>query len=631
MEESDFPPGFPETWSPSVNHRQQAGEYVSFQAETKFFHKLEVQGKWKIVEDHRHGIREIVIPINSKLWISNRLRWKGSNPGIYTSRLRWFEQGVTVFISEKSNRWGIYTAIQVKENQKSSFVIIPGGESGALWKAFALWLSSEGEDSRVPAAKSILHRGTGSSPTHQNKPPLRRSYAEAVHGVPLIQTNADIASLQIDITSLKATVKILMEKVRQLEKHLDTSSVDAGSRTSNSEGDTLVQNTAVEDDAELDNAHSNAICDVIPDVMVELAADGFGGNDISNFHLVDRTHVQTKSKHKADDTHVNILCPGQNTLRAGIDVIVDGTLVQTKNVSVHSIDKVNVNFNVPVALGNPHAFDVAEGGARQSGTALFEGNVLTATRHTEDENIHKSPIITNAAVKRLSSINRWKRAFFKLKKQRDEHIYEMWTTEKRLLMDKAKAKANSSRICKITEITRAGKNDDTSTLQGESLSTATVNLSDDECETYISPFQNEEVPGILNIIRDEQERDIAAGINAGYPEFLARIEVGVDSIASWLCKLDSSVLSNPNSTVKKLGRKFQWDVYAFYGLTVWTALVPSPIIKTSDFLYPCWKRLIGRPILAFLEKEGIETSEQWFEDGPPRLSAIFGKARWQFP
>lgn len=122
--------------------------------------------------------------------------------------------------------------------------------------------------------------------------------------------------------------------------------------------------------------------------------------------------------------------------------------------------------------------------------------------------------------------------------------------------------------------------------------------------------------------------ELAAGIVVGYPEFLCRLEVGADSLASWLGKVESVVLRHPSAASACIGKSYRMGDISFHGITVRTALAPSLEIKESSKLFKCWSKLIGKPLLRFLEKEGMNTSEAWLVNGPPVLSEL-GDANWQ--
>lgn len=106
------------------------------------------------------------------------------------------------------------------------------------------------------------------------------------------------------------------------------------------------------------------------------------------------------------------------------------------------------------------------------------------------------------------------------------------------------------------------------------------------------------------------EEEIAVGVAAGYPEFLYRLEVGADSMDVWPSKVEDLVLRHPRSKFVSLGLLFQMGEVSFYGITLRTTLVPLQDIKKSGKLYKCWMKLIGKPLLQFLEKEGVNTNDE---------------------
>lgn len=50
------------------------------------------------------------------------------------------------------------------------------------------------------------------------------------------------------------------------------------------------------------------------------------------------------------------------------------------------------------------------------------------------------------------------------------------------------------------------------------------------------------------------------------------------------------------------------DIYV-HGLSIWNALIPLTEIRSSKRLLVCWRRLVGKPLLPFLEKQGLVTND----------------------
>lgn len=194
----------------------------------------------------------------------------------------------------------------------------------------------------------------------------------------------------------------------------------------------------------------------------------------------------------------------------------------------------------------------------------------------------------------MSSVNTWKRAFLKLKKQRDEDTYAMWTTEKRILMNKAKAKAIASKGLVISK---------------GSPEIPPCDLQKDGNESFTFPFELEDVPGIADEISGNEDRCIAEGVLAGYPDYLCTIEVGKISLANWLRSLEIVLSEGPSEKITSMGKRFQFGRYIVHGLTFWTALTTAQATRHSDEVFCCWKRLIGNPLMDFLEKEGLKPCE----------------------
>lgn len=82
------------------------------------------------------------------------------------------------------------------------------------------------------------------------------------------------------------------------------------------------------------------------------------------------------------------------------------------------------------------------------------------------------------------------------------------------------------------------------------------------------------------------------------------------------------------SDYSSLGTCYQMGDYIIHGLSLWKALQPRTEVRNSEPVFACWRRLIGLPILAFLDLYGIHTSVTWFESKPLILTE-FGAAKWQ--
>lgn len=154
-----------------------------------------------------------------------------------------------------------------------------------------------------------------------------------------------------------------------------------------------------------------------------------------------------------------------------------------------------------------------------------------------------------------------------------------------------------------------------------SLSLPPCDLAKDGSKDFAFPFSLTDVPGL----QFELEDAIASGISAGYPEFLCRLEVGMDSLESRLGKVEWLVIEH--WVYSSAGKLFQMGSYSFHGLTLRIALKPLPEFRNSAKLFACWHRLIGKPILEFLQRECIHTNKTWFESFPPSLSDL-GTAIW---
>lgn len=122
------------------------------------------------------------------------------------------------------------------------------------------------------------------------------------------------------------------------------------------------------------------------------------------------------------------------------------------------------------------------------------------------------------------------------------------------------------------------------------------------------------------------EDTIAMCISAGYPEFLCRLEVRMGFLESWLGKVEMLVLDHSEDL--SLGKLFQMGSYFIHGLIVRTPLVPLPKIWHFEKLFACWRQLIGKLILGFLQINGFITSKLWLESAPPCLLYL-GGAKWQ--
>lgn len=65
-----------------------------------------------------------------------------------------------------------------------------------------------------------------------------------------------------------------------------------------------------------------------------------------------------------------------------------------------------------------------------------------------------------------------------------------------------------------------------------------------------------EVPGVEELVVVESGKDIAAGVSAGYPEFLCRIVVEFDTFACWLFKAERQTLKATLSSGYTIGKAF---------------------------------------------------------------------------
>lgn len=198
---------------------------------------------------------------------------------------------------------------------------------------------------------------------------------------------------------------------------------------------------------------------------------------------------------------------------------------------------------------------------------------------------------------------KWKKAILKSKSIREKQTIDDWNSFTEFCRPTARG------VSKLTS--------DTSS----SMPFPPCDLAKGGSEDFAFPFSHSIVLGA----QVELEDSIATGISAGYPEFLCRLEVGVDSLEFWLGKVERLVLDR--SEYSSLGKLFQMGSYSIHGLMLWTALMPIPEIRLSAKLFACWRRLIGKPILEFLQLDGILTNELWLDFSPPCLSEL-GAAIW---
>lgn len=138
-------------------------------------------------------------------------------------------------------------------------------------------------------------------------------------------------------------------------------------------------------------------------------------------------------------------------------------------------------------------------------------------------------------------------------------------------------------------------------------------LSDDVCEAFVPPFIYVDVPGETAELEDDVER----GMAAGYPEFLCKVELGLDTLYSWLLKVENFVCAQILIEGASLGKVFTFSGVKIHGLSFWYALSSAPHIRKTRRILNLWKRLIGLPILEFFEFTGFNPSISWIENGPP--------------
>lgn len=144
----------------------------------------------------------------------------------------------------------------------------------------------------------------------------------------------------------------------------------------------------------------------------------------------------------------------------------------------------------------------------------------------------------------------------------------------------------------------------------------TMDLSADVGEEYIAPFCFTEVPGTDYALATQLEADVAAGMAVGYPEFMCRLEIGIETLHSWLYKVERCVSGQPLLTGSSLGKIFFFSGLKIHGLTLWYVLISLPRLKQSKKLRNMWHRLIGKPVLEFLDREGFKLSQSWVDEGP---------------
>lgn len=219
---------------------------------------------------------------------------------------------------------------------------------------------------------------------------------------------------------------------------------------------------------------------------------------------------------------------------------------------------------------------------------LSSSAAVTATISTK---VNHSASSSSNVSKAVSGYNFpiWRRTLHRINQLKEQDTVQTW----QLLTELSRPVASGRK--KVLEST---------TVEPSSTLLPTVDLSVDGSEAFL-------IPTPVSALQEEQEASVGAiarGVSAEYPEFLRRLDAGVESLGSWLAIVEVVVLC---SNYVSLGTLYQMGEYSIHGLALRSALSPLPEVRKSKPIFVCWCRLVGKPILAFLERHGVHTSKLW--------------------
>lgn len=118
-----------------------AGSPAPLSLETKTIALSDLDGGFVVKEFHQKGCRSVCLSDTQQKWIDFRMKFKGLHPGLDTQVLSREWGGFTVAVTEKSNQWGCFVALSVRNSEiRGHYIIIPGGSGGQCWVEFARWI-----------------------------------------------------------------------------------------------------------------------------------------------------------------------------------------------------------------------------------------------------------------------------------------------------------------------------------------------------------------------------------------------------------------------------------------------------------------------------------------------------------
>lgn len=156
--------------------------------------------------------------------------------------------------------------------------------------------------------------------------------------------------------------------------------------------------------------------------------------------------------------------------------------------------------------------------------------------------------------------------------------------------------------------------------KGKAMSPTGTAVEIPVAEAEVSPVVDIDVESL--ILDNVNLSDVEAGIAAGYPPYMCRIEVGIMKLEDWLHHVELGQLRGILPSSQSLGDSFNFSGVLIRGFTLWRVLHFHSLSKEPTKVFKLWNRVIGEPIVDCLVKAGINANADWLTKGPPCLPAL---------